>query len=58
MCTCITLQFYIFKFPKLKLETSIIFFFFFFPKFKKLNISLIYKAIIVIFSVSLPMENI
>ena len=44
--------------PKLKiLETSIFFFFFSFPKFKKLNISLIYKAIIVIL-VSLPMVNI
>ena len=31
---------------------------FFFSKFKKINISLIYKAIIVIFSVSLPMVNI
>ena len=31
--------------------------FFFFKKFKKLNISLIYKAII-IFSVNLPMVNI
>ena len=52
----------IFKFPKLKfLETSIFrfssFFFFLFPKLKKLNISLIYEAIIVILSVSLLMVN-
>ena len=41
----------------LKLLEVLVFFFFLFPKFKKLNISLIYEAIIVIFSVSLPMVN-
>ena len=46
-----------FKFPKLKiLEIFLYFvFFLFFPKFKKLNKSLIYWAIIVIFSVNLLM---
>ena len=52
----------LFKYPKLKLlETSIFrFSFSFFPLFpmlKKLNISLIYKAIVVIFSVDLTMIN-
>ena len=41
----------------LKLLEVLVFLFSFFPKFKKLNISLIYWAIIVIFSVSLPMVN-
>ena len=41
----------------LKLLKVLFFFSFSFPKFKKLNISLIYEAIIVIFSVSLPMVN-
>ena len=49
----------IFKFTKINiLETSIFCFTFFsFLKFKKSNISLIYKAIIVIFLVSLPIVN-
>ena len=44
-----------FKFPKLKILETSIFFFLFFQKLKKIIISLIYKGIIVIFSVSLPM---
>ena len=40
----------------LKLLEVLVFVFFSFQKFKKLNISHIYKAIIVIFSVSLSME--
>ena len=35
-------------------EVHVLFFFFLFPMFKKLDISIIYKAIILIFSVNLP----